>query len=268
MIPRVLRRAGARADPVAAAAHARRVHGLDGYASIHDGAGGDRHLRHRDARRRRRGAHRPESADRHGARPACRARPPRPQRTTGGTGRAPAADHGRGHPPAGDRPQQGPAGARPGCWCAFPVGRWAPRHRRASRGSARPTRGSRPPRGTSWWTSGPATSSRIAAAGGSGATGRSSAPPRRPRRAVSTSSRRTCALSADRPGAPFALALSARSRVFQEFDLRPGQVAIHGLRNIGGRLGTRVSHGCVRLGDDGITWLAGHIPPGVPVTIR
>jgi len=75
-------------------------------------------------------------------------------------------------------------------------------------------------------------------------------------------------LPAGRPGAPFALALNARSRVFQEFDGGPGQIAIHGLRNIGGRLGTRVSHGCVRLGDDGITWLGDHIPPGVPVTIR
>lgn len=75
-------------------------------------------------------------------------------------------------------------------------------------------------------------------------------------------------LPAGRPGAPFALALSARSTVFQEFDGGPGQIAIHGLRNIGGQLGTRVSHGCVRLGDDGITWLGDNIPPGVPVTIR
>ena len=74
-------------------------------------------------------------------------------------------------------------------------------------------------------------------------------------------------LPADRPGAPFALALSARSRVFQEFDGGPGQIAIHGRGNVGGRLGTAASHGCVRLGDGAITWLAGHIPPGVPVTI-
>ena len=75
-------------------------------------------------------------------------------------------------------------------------------------------------------------------------------------------------MPAGRPGAPFALALSARSGVFQEFDGGPGQIAIHGIRNIGGQLGTSVSHGCIRLGDDGITWLGDHIPPGVPVSIR
>ena len=74
-------------------------------------------------------------------------------------------------------------------------------------------------------------------------------------------------LSAGHPGAPFALALSARSSVFQEFDGGPGQVAIHGIRNIGGTLGTAVSHGCVRLGDGGIAWMARRIAPGVPVSI-
>ena len=47
-------------------------------------------------------------------------------------------------------------------------------------------------------------------------------------------------LSARRAGAPFALALSARSGVFQEFEGGPGQIAIHGINNIGGRLGTAV----------------------------
>jgi lipoprotein-anchoring transpeptidase ErfK/SrfK len=68
-------------------------------------------------------------------------------------------------------------------------------------------------------------------------------------------------------GAPFALALSARSNVLQEFDGGPGQIALHGLGNIGGVLGTAVSHGCVRLGAAAIRWLAAHIGPGVPVTI-
>ncbi len=72
----------------------------------------------------------------------------------------------------------------------------------------------------------------------------------------------------DRPGAPFALALSARSNVFQEFEGGPGQVAIHGLTNIGGQLGTAVSHGCVRLANSVITRLATRIVAGVPVTIR
>jgi len=68
-------------------------------------------------------------------------------------------------------------------------------------------------------------------------------------------------------GAPFALALSARSNVFQEFEGGPGQVALHGLDNVGGVLGTAASHGCVRLADDAMRWLVYRVGPGVPVTI-
>jgi len=68
-------------------------------------------------------------------------------------------------------------------------------------------------------------------------------------------------------GAPFALALSARSNVLQEFDGGPGQIALHGLANIGGVLGSAVSHGCVRLDDNAMRWLVVRIGPGVPVTI-
>jgi lipoprotein-anchoring transpeptidase ErfK/SrfK len=75
------------------------------------------------------------------------------------------------------------------------------------------------------------------------------------------------ALSHAAIGAPFALALSARSTVFQEFEGGPGQIALHGLANVGGIPGTAVSHGCVRLATSAIRWLAGRIGPGVPVTI-
>jgi lipoprotein-anchoring transpeptidase ErfK/SrfK len=68
-------------------------------------------------------------------------------------------------------------------------------------------------------------------------------------------------------GAPFALALSARSTVLQEFDGGPGQIALHGLSNVGGVLGTAVSHGCIRLDNDAMRWLVVRIGPGVPVTI-
>ncbi|MDX6425036.1 MAG: hypothetical protein QOD52_441, partial [Gaiellaceae bacterium] len=68
-------------------------------------------------------------------------------------------------------------------------------------------------------------------------------------------------------GAPYALALSARSTVFQEFEGGPGQIALHGLMNVGGTLGTAVSHGCVRLADASMRWLVRRIGPGVPVTI-
>jgi lipoprotein-anchoring transpeptidase ErfK/SrfK len=75
------------------------------------------------------------------------------------------------------------------------------------------------------------------------------------------------ALSPSEVGAPYALALSARSNVYQEFDGGPGQVALHGLANVGGVLGSAASHGCVRLGTAAISWLVLRIGPGVPVTI-
>jgi lipoprotein-anchoring transpeptidase ErfK/SrfK len=68
-------------------------------------------------------------------------------------------------------------------------------------------------------------------------------------------------------GAPYALALSARSNVLQEFEGGPGQIAIHGLENVGGVPGTAVSHGCLRLDTAAVTWIVAHIGPGVPVTI-
>lgn len=74
-------------------------------------------------------------------------------------------------------------------------------------------------------------------------------------------------LPGNRPGAPFALATSARSEVFQEFEGGPGQIALHGLSNVGGSLGTAVSHGCVRMANRSIIWLAKRIKPGDPVTI-
>ena len=69
-------------------------------------------------------------------------------------------------------------------------------------------------------------------------------------------------------GGPFALATSDRSDVFQSFDGGPGQIAIHGLDNLGGQLGTAESHGCIRLATSAITWLAARIGPGTPVTIE
>jgi lipoprotein-anchoring transpeptidase ErfK/SrfK len=68
-------------------------------------------------------------------------------------------------------------------------------------------------------------------------------------------------------GAPFALALSARSNVLQEFGGGPGQIGVHGLMNVGGVLGSAASHGCVRLDNAAMHWLVIRIGPGVPVTI-
>lgn len=75
------------------------------------------------------------------------------------------------------------------------------------------------------------------------------------------------ALSSYEAGGPFALATSARSNVFQEFEGGPGQIGIHGTANLTGALGKAVSHGCVRLGTRAITWLARRIGAGVPLTI-
>jgi lipoprotein-anchoring transpeptidase ErfK/SrfK len=74
-------------------------------------------------------------------------------------------------------------------------------------------------------------------------------------------------LRASDVGAPFALALSARSSVLQEFDGGPGQIGIHGRANVGGVLGTATSHGCIRLDDGAMRWLVLRIAPGTPVTI-
>ncbi|HVB05238.1 MAG TPA: L,D-transpeptidase [Acidimicrobiales bacterium] len=74
-------------------------------------------------------------------------------------------------------------------------------------------------------------------------------------------------LPADAVGAPYAFALSARSNVLQEFDGGPGQIAMHGLDNVGGVLGTAASHGCVRLDTSTLTWMVTRIGPGTPVTV-
>lgn len=74
-------------------------------------------------------------------------------------------------------------------------------------------------------------------------------------------------LSAGSAGGPFALATSARSDVYQEFEGGPGQIALHGRNYLTDPLGTAASHGCVRLSTRAITWLAGRIGAGVPITV-
>ena len=70
------------------------------------------------------------------------------------------------------------------------------------------------------------------------------------------------------PGGPFALATSARSNTYTEFDGGPGQVALHGMSGgLNATPGTAVSHGCVRFPNPKIIWLAHRILQGTPVTI-
>ncbi len=78
----------------------------------------------------------------------------------------------------------------------------------------------------------------------------------------------TVLLTGGQVGGPYALALSARSYVLQEFAGGPGQIAVHGVWNVGGTMGTAASHGCVRLDTAAISWIGERIGPGVPVTVR
>ena len=67
-------------------------------------------------------------------------------------------------------------------------------------------------------------------------------------------------------GGPFALALSARSNVLQEFAGGPGQIAIHGVANLGGTPGPP-SRTAAYGSPTKHPLAGGRIAPGVPVTI-
>jgi lipoprotein-anchoring transpeptidase ErfK/SrfK len=69
-------------------------------------------------------------------------------------------------------------------------------------------------------------------------------------------------------GRPYALAVSARSNVYQQFGGGPGQIALHGTTGLTGAPGTAVSHGCLRLSPRAMSWLARRVGPGVPVVVR
>ncbi len=65
---------------------------------------------------------------------------------------------------------------------------------------------------------------------------------------------------------PWAFGLSAYSTVLQKFGRGDGQIGIHGT-NQPKLLGTKVSHGCIRMRNEAITKLAQTLPQGVPVDI-
>jgi len=75
-------------------------------------------------------------------------------------------------------------------------------------------------------------------------------------------------IAANDVGGPYALAISARSDIFQEFEGGPGQIGIHGTDGLSDPLGSAASHGCIRLSPAAITWLARRIGAGVPVTVQ
>jgi lipoprotein-anchoring transpeptidase ErfK/SrfK len=68
---------------------------------------------------------------------------------------------------------------------------------------------------------------------------------------------------------PWALPLTAFSNVLYNFGGGPGRVAIHGRdgASLADPLGSARSHGCIRIDNGPITWMARHIPQGAPVQI-
>jgi len=83
-------------------------------------------------------------------------------------------------------------------------------------------------------------------------------------------SERVAQRSADEFVGPWVLAITAFSGTYQQFDGGPGRVAIHGRggASLSDPLGTARSHGCVRVTNALIRWMARHLQAGVPVTIR
>jgi lipoprotein-anchoring transpeptidase ErfK/SrfK len=69
---------------------------------------------------------------------------------------------------------------------------------------------------------------------------------------------------------PWALALTSLSDVLEDYGGGPGRIAIHGRAGASllDPLGSARSHGCIRIDDDAVSWMAGHIPAGTPVRLR
>ena len=68
---------------------------------------------------------------------------------------------------------------------------------------------------------------------------------------------------------PWALPLTALSPVLKSFGGGPGRIAIHGRAgaSLADPLGSAASHGCIRIPNAGIRWLAAHARAGTPVRI-
>ena len=66
---------------------------------------------------------------------------------------------------------------------------------------------------------------------------------------------------------PYAFGTSAFSNVLYSFGGGPGEIGLHGT-NEPGKLGTDVSHGCIRISNAAITKLAHTLPLGTPILIQ
>ncbi|HEY4278470.1 MAG TPA: L,D-transpeptidase [Conexibacter sp.] len=69
---------------------------------------------------------------------------------------------------------------------------------------------------------------------------------------------------------PWALHITAHSRVLFDYGGGPGRVALHGRRFdlLADPLGSATSHGCVRMDNSIVSWLAARVDSGTPVLIR
>jgi lipoprotein-anchoring transpeptidase ErfK/SrfK len=65
---------------------------------------------------------------------------------------------------------------------------------------------------------------------------------------------------------PYAFGLSGHSDVYQSFNGGDGQLGLHGTDQPE-KIGTKVSHGCIRLKNEDITTLAQQLPLGTPIQI-
>ncbi len=64
----------------------------------------------------------------------------------------------------------------------------------------------------------------------------------------------------------YAFGLNGHSETLETFAGGPGQLAVHGTNDESG-LGGEVSHGCIRVSNDDISWMAERLPIGTPVEI-
>jgi lipoprotein-anchoring transpeptidase ErfK/SrfK len=69
---------------------------------------------------------------------------------------------------------------------------------------------------------------------------------------------------------PWALPLTAHSNVLLNFGGGPGRVGIHGRAgaSLGDPLGSARSHGCIRIDNHHVAWMAANLPAGTPVRLR
>lgn len=69
---------------------------------------------------------------------------------------------------------------------------------------------------------------------------------------------------------PWALPLTAMSPVLENYGGGPGRIGLHGRggASFADPLGSARSHGCIRVNNGHISWMATRLPPGAPVHIR